>query len=54
VWRDLTGAHVTAAGGTIEACINAVYDYPTLSDLYKNAAYDGPGKWNELQEGRSS
>jgi len=48
------GAHVIAAGGTIDAFINAVYNYPSLSDLYKYAAYDGLGKWNELQEDHSA
>ena len=39
------GAHVMAAGGTIDAFINAVYNYPTLADSYKYAAYDGLGSW---------
>ena len=39
------GAHVMAAGGTIDAFINAVYNYPTLADSYKYAAYDGLGNW---------
>ena len=38
------GAHVLAAGGTIDAFIQAVYNYPTLSDAYKYAAYDGLGR----------
>ena len=38
------GAHVLAEGGTIDAFIDAVYNYPTLSDSYKYAAYDGLGK----------
>ena len=41
------GAHVMAAGGTIDAFIDAVYNYPTLSDTYKYAAYDGLGKLNK-------
>ena len=44
------GANVLADGGTIDAFINSVYNFPTLSDSYKYAAYDGLGKWNELQE----
>jgi len=44
------GANVMAGGGTIDAFIEAVYNYPTLSDSYKYAAYDGLGKWNELQK----
>jgi NAD(P) transhydrogenase len=47
-----TGVQVMAGSGTIDAFIDAVYNYPTLSDLYKYAAYDGLGKRNELQEGR--
>jgi NAD(P) transhydrogenase len=35
------GAHVMAAKGTIDAFIDAVYNYPSLSDSYKYAAYDG-------------
>jgi len=47
-----TGAQVMAGSGTIDAFIDAVYNYPTLSDLYKYAAYDGLDKWNALQEKR--
>ena len=32
---------VMLAGGTIDAFIDAVFNYPTLSDAYKHAAYDG-------------
>jgi NAD(P) transhydrogenase len=39
------GAHVLAEGETIDSFIHAVYNYPTLSDLYKYAAYDGLGYW---------
>jgi NAD(P) transhydrogenase len=42
------GAHVMAEAGTIDAFIEAVYNYPTLSDSYKYAAYDGLGRWNLL------
>jgi len=34
---------VLQAGGTIDAFIDAVFNYPTLSDAYKYAAYDGLG-----------
>jgi NAD(P) transhydrogenase len=37
------GAHVIAAGGSIDAFIDAPYNYPTLSEVYKYAAYDGLG-----------
>jgi NAD(P) transhydrogenase len=48
------GAHVMAAGGTIDAFINAVYNYPTLADSYKYAAYDGLGNWERWLEARNS
>jgi NAD(P) transhydrogenase len=35
------GAHVMIAGGTIDAFIQAIYNYPTLAGLYKDAANDG-------------
>ncbi len=34
-------AQVMLAGGTLDAFIHPVYNYPTLGDLYKDAAYDG-------------
>jgi NAD(P) transhydrogenase len=37
------GAQVIASGGTIDTFIDAVYNYPSLADLYKYAAYDGLG-----------
>jgi NAD(P) transhydrogenase len=40
-------AHVLADGGSIDTFIDAVYNYPTLSDSYKYAAYDGLGKYEE-------
>lgn len=40
------GAHVLADGGSIDTFIQAVYNFPTLSDSYKYAAYDGLGKMN--------
>jgi NAD(P) transhydrogenase len=46
------GAHVMATGGSIDAFINAVYNYPSLSDSYKYAAYDGLGqlqRWQVMQ-----
>ena len=42
------GVHVMAEAGTIDAFIEAVYNYPTLSDSYKYAAYDGLGKVEEI------
>ena len=35
------GMTVIQFGGTIDAFIDAVYNFPTLSELYKYAAYDG-------------
>ena len=37
------GLMVLQAGGTIDTFINAVFNYPTLGDAYKYAAYDGLG-----------
>jgi NAD(P) transhydrogenase len=39
------GAYALAHGHTIDEFIRAVYNYPTLADAYKYAAYDGLGKW---------
>ena len=40
-------AHVMEIDGTIDTFIRSVYNYPTLSDLYKYAAYDGLGNWEK-------
>lgn len=43
-------SHVMLAGGPIDAFIDAVYNYPTLSASYEYAAYDGlanHAKWLE-------
>ena len=37
------GMMVMQVGGTINAFIDGVFNYPTLSDAYKYAAYDGLG-----------
>jgi len=57
--RRLIGAHIVgeratelihiastamALGATLETFIDAVYNFPTLSELYKYAAYDALGK----------
>ena len=39
------GTHAIFDGDTIDEFIMAVYNYPTLSDAYKYAAYDGLGAW---------
>jgi NAD(P) transhydrogenase len=38
------GQAVIAFGGTIDYFIQTVFNYPTLSDAYKYAAYDGLGR----------
>jgi NAD(P) transhydrogenase len=48
------GAHVMTAGGTIDEFIHAVYNFPTLADSYKYAAYDGLGTLRTWQQDRSS
>ena len=50
------GAEIMATGGSIDAFINAVYNYPTLSDSYKYAAYDGLGELRRFRaiEGKLS
>src|SRR6185436_10798670 len=40
-------AHVISQNETIDAFIEAVYNFPTLSDSYKYAAYDGLSKLQE-------
>jgi len=37
------GAHVLASAGTIDVFVQTVFNYPSLSDCYKYAAYDGLG-----------
>jgi NAD(P) transhydrogenase len=46
------GAQVMAGGGAIDAFIEAVYNYPTLSDSYKYAAYDGLDRWQAWRRER--
>ncbi|MDI6694236.1 MAG: Si-specific NAD(P)(+) transhydrogenase [Anaerolineales bacterium] len=41
------GAQVLFQGGTIDDFRERIYNYPTLSDLYKYAAYDGIGLWRQ-------
>jgi len=46
-------SHVMLANGSIDAFIDAVYNYPTLSDSYQYAAYDGlanHAKWLEARK----
>lgn len=37
------GLMVLQAGGSIDAFVDAVFNYPTLGEAYKYAAYDGLG-----------
>lgn len=45
------GAQVIAAEGTIDVFIQSVYNYPTLADSYKYAAYDGLGQLHNADTG---
>jgi NAD(P) transhydrogenase len=42
-------SHVMMAGGSIDAFIDAVYNFPTLGDAYKYAAYDGLGNLDKAK-----
>lgn len=43
-------SHVMLTNGTIDAFIHAVYNYPTLSDSYQYAAYDGLQNYDKWLE----
>ena len=47
------GMAVLEAHGTIDTFIELVFNYPTLSEMYKYAAYDGLGNLagHKLREG---
>jgi NAD(P) transhydrogenase len=47
------GSHVMLMNGTIDTFIQAVYNYPTLADTYKYAAYDGLGNWEKWQNSKN-
>ena len=47
-------AQVMEVEGTIDAFIRSVYNYPTLSDLYKYAAYDGLGNWEKWKQSQKA
>jgi len=40
------GQSLILLGGTVETLIEMVFNYPTLAELYKYAAYDALGHWN--------
>jgi len=42
-------SHVMMADGSIDVFIDAVYNFPTLADAYKYAAYDGLGNLEKWQ-----
>ena len=46
------GSQVITDNGTIDAFIQSVYNYPTLSEMYKYAAYDGLGNLEKWQQGQ--
>ncbi|MBI3015095.1 MAG: Si-specific NAD(P)(+) transhydrogenase [Candidatus Tectomicrobia bacterium] len=48
------GAAVLAAGETIDVFIQSVFNYPTLSDAYKYAAYDGLGNLQRMNSSQLS
>lgn len=48
------GMAVMAFDGQIDYFINAVFNYPTLSDAYKYAAYDALKAFNELAAARTA
>ena len=48
------GMHMMAAQATIDTFIDAVYNYPTLADSYKYAAYDGLGAWGQWANAHSA
>lgn len=48
------GSQVMAVDGTIDTFIHAVYNYPSLSDAYKYAAYDGLGNYDRWIEEKNA
>ncbi len=44
------GLHVMAAGGTLDVFTQTVYNYPTLSALYAQAAFNGLEHWTRWQQ----
>jgi len=48
------GANEIEQGGTIDTFIKSVYNYPTLSDAYKYAAYDGLQEWEKWSEAQKA
>ncbi len=48
------GSQILSANGTIDIFIQSVYNYPTLSEMYKYAAYDGLGNWEKWSESKNA
>lgn len=44
------GVHVMTTGGTLETFTQLVYNYPSLSDLYAEAAYNGLSQWERWKQ----
>jgi len=45
------GQAVMVLGGTVDYFIDAVFNYPTLAECYKVAAFNGVGRLNRYQAG---
>lgn len=43
------GMGIMQVGGTLDVFIQSVFNYPTLGDIYKSAAYDGLNRLKRLQ-----
>ena len=41
------GQAIIQLGGTVDTLIEMVFNYPTLSECYKYAAYDALGRWQK-------
>ena len=39
---------------TVKLFIQSCYNYPTLTEVYKYAAYDGLGAWERWSKGRQT
>lgn len=44
------GVHVMMTGGTLETFTEIIYNYPSLSDLYAEAAYNGLSQWERWKQ----
>ncbi len=46
------GQAVLAFGGTVDYFVNTVFNYPTLAECYKTAAFDGINRIGQLRSGQ--